>query len=45
MDTLKGKGVAYMEEMAEWHGRAPDDRQYELAMAELEAHRRALEAL
>lgn len=45
MDTLKGKGVAYMEEMAEWHGKAPNDRQYELAMAELKAHRMALEAL
>lgn len=34
--TLKGKGVSYMEGKVEWHGKAPNDEQYELAMAELE---------
>lgn len=43
--TLKGKGVAYMEEMAGWHGKAPNDAQFEIAMAELNAHRKALEVL
>ena len=35
MKTLKGKGVSYMEDQAGWHGKAPDDEQYELAMEEL----------
>ncbi len=33
--TIKGKGVSYMENQAEWHGRAPDATQYRLAMQEL----------
>ncbi|MBR3311356.1 MAG: transketolase [Solobacterium sp.] len=45
MDTEKGKGIAYMESEAGWHGKAPNDMQYKLAMAELEAHRMALEVL
>ena len=36
-ETLKGKGVSYMENQVGWHGKAPDDEQYEQAMAELEA--------
>ena len=39
--TVKGKGVSFMENRAEWHGSAPKDAQYEQAMAELKA---ALEA-
>ena len=33
--TVKGKGVSFMENMAGWHGVAPDRKQYETAMAEL----------
>ncbi|MEE1169712.1 MAG: transketolase [Anaerovoracaceae bacterium] len=33
--TTKGKGVSYMEDQAGWHGKAPDDEQYELAVNEL----------
>ena len=45
MATEKGKGVAYMESEAGWHGKAPNDMQYRIAMAELDAHRMALEVL
>lgn len=34
--TRKGKGVSYMEDVAEWHGMAPDAEQYATAMAEVE---------
>ena len=33
--TVKGKGVSFMEDKAGWHGKAPNDEQYALAMAEL----------
>ncbi|MEE1274222.1 MAG: transketolase [Olegusella sp.] len=33
--TVKGKGVSYMEDQVGWHGKAPNDEQYEQAMAEL----------
>ena len=36
MKTVKGKGVSFMENQAGWHGKAPDDAQYEQAMKELE---------
>ena len=35
--TVKGKGVSYMENQAGWHGKAPNDAEYEQAMAELRA--------
>ncbi|MCI2105175.1 MAG: transketolase [Intestinimonas sp.] len=35
--TVKGKGVSFMENNADWHGKAPDDAQYAAAKAELEA--------
>ena len=35
--TVKGKGVAFMEHDAGWHGKAPNDEQYERARAELAA--------
>ncbi len=35
--TIKGKGVSFMENKAEWHGSAPNKEQYEQAMQELEA--------
>lgn len=34
--TIKGKGVSYMENQADWHGTAPDTALYEQAMQELE---------
>ena len=33
--TIKGKGVSFMENKAEWHGKAPTEEQYNLAMKEL----------
>jgi transketolase len=33
--TTKGKGVSFMENSVAWHGTAPNDEQYEIAMAEL----------
>lgn len=35
--TIKGKGVSYMENQAQWHGTAPDTQQYQVAMRDLEA--------
>lgn len=37
MKTTKGKGVSYMEGQAGWHGKAPNDAEYEIAMGELKA--------
>ncbi len=34
--TVKGKGVSFMENKAEWHGKAPSKEQYEQAILELE---------
>ena len=36
-ETVKGKGVSFMENQVGWHGKAPADAQFEQAMAELEA--------
>ncbi len=33
--TIKGKGVSFMENKAEWHGKAPSEEEYNLAMEEL----------
>ena len=33
--TIKGKGVSYMENDVKWHGIAPNEEQYQLAMKEL----------
>ena len=33
--TVKGKGVSYMEDNAGWHGKAPNDEEYAIAMEEL----------
>lgn len=35
MSTVKGKGVPFMEDEAGWHGKAPDDQEYEAAMVAL----------
>ena len=40
--SVKGKGVSFMENQASWHGTAPNDEQYAIAMEEL---RKAGEAL
>ena len=40
--STKGKGVSYMENQAGWHGSAPDDAQYEQAVAEIKASVAAL---
>ena len=34
--TVKGKGVSYMENKYEWHGKAPSPEEYEIALRELE---------
>ena len=34
--TVKGKGVSYMEDQVGWHGKAPNDAEYEQGMKELE---------
>ncbi|NLA90518.1 MAG: transketolase, partial [Synergistaceae bacterium] len=33
--TVKGKGVSFMENNADWHGKAPDHAQMEKALAEI----------
>ena len=34
--TLKGKGVSFMENQVGWHGKAPNDEEYKIAMEDLE---------
>ncbi|MBD5480261.1 MAG: transketolase [Lachnospiraceae bacterium] len=36
MQSLKGKGVSFMENNIDWHGKAPNDEEYAVAMADLE---------
>ena len=36
MNTVKGKGVSFMENAINWHGAAPNDEQYKQAMEDLE---------
>lgn len=43
-ETVKGKGVSFMENQVGWHGKAPNDEQFAEAMAELDATGAALEA-
>ena len=35
MKPVKGRGVSYMENQAGWHGKAPNDEEYAIAMEEL----------
>ncbi len=42
MKTLKGKGVSYMEGSCGWHGKAPNDEEFAIAMDELEKAGEAL---
>ncbi len=44
MKTVKGKGVSYMENEVGWHGKAPNEEEYNIAMAELKAKLAELEA-
>ena len=43
MNTTKGKGVSYMENQVGWHGKAPNDEEYAIAMKELSDHLAQLE--
>lgn len=42
MKTVKGKGVSFMENQAGWHGTAPNDEQYAIAMEDLKKVEEAL---
>ena len=42
MKTIKGKGVSFMENQVSWHGSAPNEEQYNIAMEELEKAGEAL---
>ena len=42
--TVKGHGVSFMENQAGWHGKAPNDEEYKIAMDELTAAMVELEA-
>ncbi|MBR1852313.1 MAG: transketolase, partial [Lachnospiraceae bacterium] len=42
MKSIKGKGVSYMENNADWHGKAPNDAEFEVAMADLDKIEKAL---
>ena len=36
VDTVKGKGVSFMEDQAGWHGKAPNSKELTIALEELE---------
>jgi transketolase len=36
-NTIKGKGVSFMEDVVKWHHGVPSDKEYELALAEIDA--------
>ena len=40
--TVKGKGVSFMENQASWHGKAPNEEQYNAAVSELTAYKNSL---
>ena len=42
MKTVKGKGVSFMENQVGWHGKAPNDAEYEIAMEDLKKAGEAL---
>ncbi len=42
--SVKGKGVSFMENSVSWHGAAPNDEQYEIAVNELKAALAEMEA-
>ena len=45
MKTVKGKGVSFMENQVGWHGKAPNDEEYETAMKELSAQLAEVEGM
>jgi len=45
MKTTKGKGVSFMLDQAGWHGKAPNDEQYEIAMKEISAQLAEVEGM
>ena len=44
MKSVKGKNVSFMENQAGWHGKAPNEEEYNKAIAELDAKIAELEA-
>ena len=42
LQSVKGKGVSFMENKVSWHGSAPNDEEYRAAMTELEEEGRSL---
>lgn len=43
-NTVKGKGVSFMENVAGWHGKAPNKEEYDKAMAELDAQEKLIQS-
>ncbi len=43
LKTIKGKGVSFMEDVVGWHGKAPNDSEFEQAMAELKQEEKKIE--
>ena len=43
MNTIKGKGVSFMENQVGWHGKAPNQDEYNQGMADLANARKAIE--
>ena len=43
LKTTKGKGVDYMENAVEWHGKAPGEEDYQRAIKQLREHLEELE--
>ena len=43
LQTVKGKGVSFMENQVGWHGKAPNDNELETALAEIESARKKIE--
>jgi transketolase len=44
-NTIKGKGISYMENVVKWHHHVPSDAEYEMAMRELDQQARLLEVI
>ena len=40
--TVKGKGVSFMENQCGWHGNAPSDEQYKIAISEIDEYIKTL---
>lgn len=43
LSTVKGKGVSFMENVVGWHGKAPNEKEFQQAMAELDTEEKKLE--